>query len=153
MYLYFKRSEFAQPAGYGFPRTEYPEEWWTDPTRGGALIPVLDMIREAIGEPLLIQPGGGLRTEAYNDAMYRSIRQKPTKSQHIPGRAADIRAKTLPVATLYRTVNKLISIGTIKVGGVGYYPSKGFVHIDVRSRPKGTGTARWTSTSKHKSNT
>ncbi len=51
-------------------------------------------------------------------------------SQHTTGRAADIRIAGVTIDELRRTA---IELGA---GGVGLYPEKGFVHIDVRQRAK-----------------
>ncbi len=51
-------------------------------------------------------------------------------SQHAFGRAADIRIAGVPIESLRSTA---IELGA---RGVGLYPEKGFVHIDVRNKPK-----------------
>ena len=51
-------------------------------------------------------------------------------SQHTTGRAADIRIAGVTIDELRRTA---IELGA---GGVGLYPEKGFVHVDVRQRAK-----------------
>lgn len=48
-----------------------------------------------------------------------------TKSQHVEGKAADVR---LPGVTTERLRGMALAI---QGGGVGYYPSEGFVHIDT----------------------
>ena len=49
-------------------------------------------------------------------------------SQHQYGRAADIRVSGVPVERLAAYAETLLP-GT---GGIGRYPAKGFVHVDVR---------------------
>ena len=49
-------------------------------------------------------------------------------SQHQYGRAADIRVSGVPVEQLAAYAETLLP-GT---GGIGRYPAKGFVHVDVR---------------------
>jgi uncharacterized protein YcbK (DUF882 family) len=50
-------------------------------------------------------------------------------SQHSAGRAADVRIAGISIEELRQ---RAIELGA---GGVGLYPEKGFVHVDVRSRP------------------
>jgi uncharacterized protein YcbK (DUF882 family) len=58
-----------------------------------------------------------------------AIGTSPT-SQHAFGRAADIRVAGVGIEELRRLA---ISLGA---RGVGLYPEKGFVHVDVREKPK-----------------
>lgn len=48
-----------------------------------------------------------------------------THSYHMEGKAVDIRIPGLPLRTLHRAALSL------RAGGVGYYPSSNFVHVDV----------------------
>ena len=47
------------------------------------------------------------------------------KSQHVLGKAIDIRLSDVDTRTLYETALEL------QVGGVGYYPKSNFVHVDT----------------------
>jgi uncharacterized protein YcbK (DUF882 family) len=51
-------------------------------------------------------------------------------SQHTTGRAADVR---IPGVTIEELRQRAIELGA---GGVGLYPEKGFVHVDVRRHPR-----------------
>jgi uncharacterized protein YcbK (DUF882 family) len=51
-------------------------------------------------------------------------------SQHALGRAADIRIPGVPIEELRR---RAIELGAV---GVGLYPEKGFVHVDVRRKAR-----------------
>ena len=55
-------------------------------------------------------------------------------SAHIDGLAADVTCPGVSTAALHQAALEVIG----QAGGVGYYPSLGFVHIDVRGYP-----ARW----------
>lgn len=65
----------------------------------------------------------GYRNPEYN----RSVGGVPD-SAHIDGLAADIKAEVETFAELLKACDHIIS----NQGGVGAYPDKGFVHIDIR---------------------
>jgi uncharacterized protein YcbK (DUF882 family) len=129
--------------------TPYPDEWVD---RLVLLLGALDTIREAWGRPIVIV--SGYRTEAHNSAISGA-----GQSQHVRGRAADIRPLKKGLVSgdihdLHRTVNSLLKAGRLEaVGGVGVYPlirdgkSKllfpGWVHVDTRPRPENGHIARW----------
>ena len=94
------------------------------------LVPALEDLRAHVGKPLIIS--SGYRSPAHNAVVGGAIR-----SQHLTGRAADIR---LPAGwttdRLADAIEALIAVGVLPEGGVGRYNT--FVHFDVR------GTrARW----------
>ena len=126
--------------------TPYPEAW---AIRLGVLFAELDTIREAHGGPLRIV--SGYRTEEHNATISGAER-----SQHVMGRAVDLRPVGATSATdihnLHRLVNKLLSEAKLPaVGGVGVYPwvkrgdalVPGWVHVDIRPRPTTGRIARW----------
>ena len=86
-----------------------------------ALTVVLQCIREHFGKAVMIT--SGYRTAAHNRAVGGAV-----YSQHQYGRAADIRVSGVPVEQLAAYAETLLP-GT---GGIGRYPAKGFVHVDVR---------------------
>ncbi len=92
-----------------------------------ALVRKLEELRAAIGKP--IQITSGYRPPAYN-RMVGGV----SNSAHINGLAADIVCPGLSTADLREVAERIIG----DAGGVGYYPSQGFVHIDVRGY-----AARW----------
>lgn len=53
-------------------------------------------------------------------------------SQHLYGRAADIRSEYVASKDLYKRILVLMEMEVIKIGYVKYYEDKKFVHIDVR---------------------
>ena len=85
------------------------------------LVQVLQAIRDHFGAPVVIT--SGYRTAAHNRAVGGAV-----YSQHQYGRAADIRVSGVPVEQLAAYAETLLP-GT---GGIGRYPAKGFVHVDVR---------------------
>ena len=85
------------------------------------LVVLLQCIREHFGKPVTIT--SGYRTAAHNRAVGGAF-----YSQHQYGRAADIRVSGVPVEQLAAYAETLLP-GT---GGIGRYPAKGFVHVDVR---------------------
>jgi uncharacterized protein YcbK (DUF882 family) len=89
----------------------------------------LQVLRDFLGEPLRIN--SAYRSEAHNKSVGGS-----SKSQHLLGKASDLRVKDLDSDDLYHIIEALISEGKMKEGGLGLYNS--FVHYDTR------GTrARW----------
>ena len=85
------------------------------------LVVLLQCIREHFGKPVHIT--SGYRTAAHNRAVGGAV-----YSQHQYGRAAEIRVSGVPVEQLAAYAETLLP-GT---GGIGRYPAKGFVHVDVR---------------------
>ena len=89
----------------------------------------LQVLRDFLGEPLRIN--SAYRSEAHNKAVGGSSR-----SQHLLGKASDLRVKDLDSDDLYHIIEALISEGKMKEGGLGLYNS--FVHYDIRGTK-----ARW----------
>lgn len=67
----------------------------------------------------------GYRTQETNDVLRASSQGVAEHSQHILGHAIDIR---IPGSTTARIRNAALSLNE---GGVGYYPTTHFVHVDV----------------------
>jgi uncharacterized protein YcbK (DUF882 family) len=67
----------------------------------------------------------GYRTEETNEELRHLSRRGARHSLHIEGRAIDLRLPGVPIKTLRAAALSL------RTGGVGYYPSRGFVHIDT----------------------
>jgi uncharacterized protein YcbK (DUF882 family) len=67
----------------------------------------------------------GYRTQETNDVLRASSQGVAEHSQHILGHAIDIR---IPGSTTPRIRNAALSLNE---GGVGYYPTAHFVHVDV----------------------
>ena len=87
------------------------------------LIKVLEYIREHFDKPVIVN--SGCRCTAHNFDVGGS-----PGSQHILGRAADIRIAGVDPQLVYELADQM------EVGGLGEYSN--FTHVDTR-----TGYARW----------
>jgi uncharacterized protein YcbK (DUF882 family) len=104
--------------------TPYPIDWRAD--RAVVLAGVFEAIRAACGHrPLVVL--SAYRTQAHNKAVGGA-----PNSQHLLGRALDIRAEHLASGALGDIVRKLAATAHAEIGGVGQYAS--FVHVDIRPR-------------------
>lgn len=129
---HFSLAEFAQPARHGFQSEPYPREWVND--RLLPLCAALELIRDALRSPITVL--SGYRSEAYNRCpAVRGARN----SQHVQGRAADIRVPGIAPEAVHEVALVLHEHGTIRLGGLGLYPS--WCHVDIRP---GKRLARWT---------
>jgi uncharacterized protein YcbK (DUF882 family) len=132
MSRYFSLEEFRCHSG-----EPYPAAWVAD--RWKALTDALDSIRDAWDGPLIVVCG--YRTAAYNEALAKASAARnggtsgvALNSQHVQGRAADVRpaAPTVErVAELHRLTRDLYDRGVIRIGGLGKYV--GWIHVDVRA--------------------
>ena len=130
---YFSLDEWSNPDWDPYP------ECWIGP-RWYPLAETLDVIREAWGKPLSLTPNGGYRSAAHNRATGGSKR-----SQHMLGRAADLRAPRGQSRKLWNLIWRLRREGKLPLlSGVGLY--KSFVHVDVGGPRRKDGTPRrWVS--------
>lgn len=113
---HFKRSEFDCKDG-----TTYPEGWIEDRLR--PLCEALEKIREKAGGPLIIT--SGFRTPSYNKKIGGA-----KYSQHVQGRAADIKCSKVTPAELGKIIKAMMDAGEIPLGGLKVYET--FVHYDQR---------------------
>lgn len=89
----------------------------------------LQILRNHIGKPIVIN--SGYRSPSHNKNVGGA-----KNSQHVLGKAADIRIAGMTSREVYNTIEKLINSGDMLQGGLGYYPN--FVHYDIRKNK-----ARW----------
>lgn len=85
------------------------------------LVALLEKIRMHYMKPVVIN--SAYRTKEYN----ASIKNASPKSQHVLGKAADIRVKNIPPKEVARYVNMIMP----NKGGIGIYGT--FTHVDVRA--------------------
>lgn len=89
----------------------------------------LEPLREALGRPIKVSSG-------YRSPVYNKLIGGAPGSQHCAGIAADIimanDAEQLKAAALASHI--------LGIGGIGIYPGRGFVHVDIRPRIAGRPT-------------
>ena len=105
-------------------KTPYPAEWRD--TRALDLARAFEAVREEYGHPLIVL--SGYRTEAHNRKVGGA-----RFSQHVQGRAVDIRPATGGIRylrVLAKAALRVIETQPGVIGGFAEYPS--FIHIDVR---------------------
>ena len=107
----------------------YPQDWIQDRLR--PLCNQLEVIRAAIALPIIIV--SGYRSPGHNAAVGGA-----KASQHMVGRAADIRVADMSAGLLHAKIIDLHGQGAIQIGGLGLY--KTWVHVDIRA---GIKLAQW----------
>jgi peptidase M15-like protein len=106
---HFRLSEFrAKSAAYDGARV-HPN-----------LVRLLEKLRAAAGSPIHI-------TSGYRPPKYNAAVGGVSDSYHQDGVAADIYSNHLSTAQLHAVCSKVLG----STGGLGYYPSQQFVHVDV----------------------
>ena len=90
------------------------------------LVELLENIRKFTGKPVIIN--SGYRSAAYN----ATIKGAVSNSQHVQGKAADIRITGVTPARIAQIAECFLGSS----GGIGIYST--FTHVDVR-----TSCARW----------
>ena len=93
----------------------------------------LQIIRDEVGRLDL--------TNAYRCKDHNSDVGGSTSSQHLVGKAADIKSESIKPKEMAQIVNDLMKNEKIKTGGIGIYNT--FTHIDIRGV-----RARWSKTTK-----
>ncbi len=107
----------------GVKNSQPPKRLWK------SIVPTLrivDQIRESFGKPCRIL--SSYRSPDYNKAVGGA-----SMSQHMEFTALDIAIDGVPARLVYERLLQWRKEGKF-IGGLGYYPSSGFVHIDTRPR-------------------
>ena len=89
----------------------------------------LQVLRDAIGKSITIN--SGYRSPKYN-AKIGGVKD----SQHVKGKASDLRVSGMTPKELAEVIEELIKRKKMKDGGIGIYPN--FTHYDIRGTK-----ARW----------
>ena len=76
----------------------------------------------------------GYRSPQTNAMLHAESGQVASHSQHLLGKASDIRVEGVELAHLHRAA------ASLKAGGVGFYPVSDFVHVDVGPVRQWSGT-------------
>lgn len=102
-------------------------DWRTDEVRSmdPRLLDVMALVQERLGSQEPIEVICGYRSPTTNEVLANQRGGVARNSYHVTGQAADIR---LPHRTLGALRQTAESLG---IGGVGYYPRSGFVHVDT----------------------
>jgi N-acetylmuramoyl-L-alanine amidase len=87
---------------------------------------IADELRASFGKPCRIL--SSYRSPAYNRVVGGGV-----MSQHLDFTALDIAVDGIPARRVYERLLQWRKEGKF-TGGLGYYPSSGFVHIDTRPR-------------------
>ena len=90
-----------------------------------ALLDKLFVLHNKLGSQAAFQVISAYRSPASNAAMHANSSQVAKKSMHLQGKAIDIRLKDASLVNIRKAALAMRS------GGVGYYPSSEFVHIDT----------------------
>jgi len=98
------------------------------------LFDALHGIRETLGVNKPMQLISGFRSPATNARLHAESGQVAAHSQHLLGKASDIRIEGVALDHLHRAALSL------RAGGVGYYPQSDFVHVDVGPVRQWSGT-------------
>ena len=98
------------------------------------LFDVLHAIQSRLEVKTPFQLISGYRSPQTNAMLHAESGQVASKSQHLLGRASDIRIEGVELANLHKAALSL------KAGGVGFYPVSNFVHVDVGPVRQWSGT-------------
>ncbi len=107
----FRRREFACKCGCGFDAVQL------------TLVAHLQTLRDVVGAPVRVL--SGCRCWSHN----KRVGGK-TGSFHLLGKAADVTVEGMSAVEL-RAIAERLGL----FGGIGVYPSRGFVHLDTRRKP------------------
>jgi uncharacterized protein YcbK (DUF882 family) len=98
------------------------------------LFDLLHDLRTGLETSAPFQIISGYRSPATNAMLHDHSGEVAAKSQHLLGKALDIRVEGVDLSRLHRAAL------AAKRGGVGYYPASNFVHVDVGPVRRWDGT-------------
>jgi len=89
------------------------------------LLDLLHQLRLRLHTKEPLQIISGYRSPETNAMLAANTDGVANSSLHIKGQAADIRIQGRSIAKIHRVA------ASLRLGGVGYYPASGFVHVDT----------------------
>jgi len=98
------------------------------------LFDVLHAVQRKLEVNRPVQLVSGFRSPATNAMLHAESHQVAAHSQHLLGKASDIRIDGVDLRNLHRAALSL------SAGGVGFYPQSDFVHVDVGPVRQWSGT-------------
>ena len=106
-------------------------DWRTDSVKD--INPLLYLLVHRLSEKLdtkkPIEIISGYRCPQTNQSLRKKSKGVAKQSRHLTGNAIDFSLKDRSMKEARRVAM------SFKAGGVGYYPSKGFIHMDIRDKP------------------
>ncbi|WP_411991875.1 DUF882 domain-containing protein [Agarivorans sp. DSG3-1] len=90
-----------------------------------ALYMQMALLQERLGGNVKFDIISGYRSPATNEMLRSKSGGVAKKSFHMTGQAIDLRVQGHDLAKVHRAALEL------KLGGVGYYPRSGFIHLDT----------------------
>ena len=105
--------------------TPYPQEWRTN--RAIQLSEIFELIRKECGDkPIII-------TSAFRSPEHNRKIGGARHSQHVQGRAFDLKPTNMLIDDFYNNIKRLAKAGSL-IRGIGKYRT--FVHVDIRKSDK-----------------
>ncbi len=89
------------------------------------LLDLLHDVRNELGTDAAFEVISAYRSPRTNEMLRATTKGVAKKSQHLAGNAIDVRLRGVRTATLRDTALRM------ERGGVGFYPSSDFVHMDM----------------------
>jgi uncharacterized protein YcbK (DUF882 family) len=93
------------------------------------LLEFMNKIEKTVGQGKEVHILSGYRSPSYNNKLYIHEQGAVLNSFHTKGQAMDFAIPGVRLSAIQRAAMKM------KLGGVGYYRSRGFIHIDT-GRPR-----------------
>jgi len=91
------------------------------------VVELLNYVSKHLGDPL-IRIHSGYRTPGYNAMLRRRSEGVARNSLHMYGQAIDFSVPGLPIRKVCQVA--MLARNRMGYGGIGYYPSAGFIHLD-----------------------